>query len=212
MLDAKIRELKREVEPREVEIAALKGQVGTVNAELTTYHAANAALDARIGALRADIEALGAASAAARAALQANDARARAFEVALYTEVQGAASTDEWTAAAARLVKAHAAPGGAPDSNVDLDAIVESLRQQRHLERRIVELRADGAAAGRGAREDASVALVSENAAVISQIASITATVDKMRAETKALQLRAQLKATKRAAAGGEARGEARRQ
>lgn len=183
------------MEPREVEVAALKGQVATVNAELSSYHTTNTTLDARIGALRAEIESLRAATATERADVKAKAARTRAFEVDLYTEVQGAASTGDWLGAAARLVRAHGSAGPAPDSNVDLGVISEALRQQRHLEQRIKELRAEassGAVGGEGAAE-----LVAENAAIISQVASLSATIGSLRVETKALVLKAAQRALK---------------
>ncbi len=52
MLDYKIKELKRQIEPRESEIADLRRQVEEMDLELEQYHKSNAALDLMIGELR----------------------------------------------------------------------------------------------------------------------------------------------------------------
>jgi len=55
VLDYKIRELKRQIEPRQMEILAMKDQIKNMDAELEKYHKANADLDNSIGSLRETI-------------------------------------------------------------------------------------------------------------------------------------------------------------
>jgi len=210
VLDAKIRELKREVEPRELEVTALRSQIGAVNGELATYHGANAARDAAIGAMRGEIDALRRSTVADAAALKEGEKRLRAFEVALFGEVQGAASTGDWLGAAARTAAAGGGGArGAPESLVDLGFVAESLRQQAFLAADLARLRAEGAAAKAGAAGGAPAGgadareTVAENAALISQIASLAETTEAMRAETKALRLRAAQRAGAQAGAAG---------
>ena len=52
MLDYKIKELKRQIEPRENEIADMRKQVEEMDLELEQYHKSNSALDLMIGDLR----------------------------------------------------------------------------------------------------------------------------------------------------------------
>ena len=52
MLDYKIKELKRQIEPRENEIADMRKQVEEMDMELEQYHKSNSALDLMIGELR----------------------------------------------------------------------------------------------------------------------------------------------------------------
>merc|ERR1711991_3048 len=52
VLDFKIRELKRQIEPRQQEIAGMKEQIRSMDEELGKYHKSNANLDSIIGALR----------------------------------------------------------------------------------------------------------------------------------------------------------------
>jgi hypothetical protein len=75
VLDYKIKELKMQIEPRENEIAAMRGQIKEVDAELEAYHKvngllyvsvatytsdtqSNGELDALIGSLRAELDGL----------------------------------------------------------------------------------------------------------------------------------------------------------
>merc|ERR1711916_28715 len=55
VLDFKIRELKRQIEPRQQEIAGMKEQIRSMDEELEKYHKSNANLDSVIGALRVRI-------------------------------------------------------------------------------------------------------------------------------------------------------------
>ena len=52
VLDYKIKELKRQIEPRENEITDMKEQIKEMDQELEQYHKSNAALDLMIGELR----------------------------------------------------------------------------------------------------------------------------------------------------------------
>ena len=58
VLDYKIRELKRQIEPRENEIANMKQQIKEVDAELESFHQSNAELDQAIGDIRQQIDQL----------------------------------------------------------------------------------------------------------------------------------------------------------
>jgi len=55
VLDYRIKELKRQIEPREREIRALRKQIKEVDAELEEYHALNARLDEKIGDHRKEL-------------------------------------------------------------------------------------------------------------------------------------------------------------
>ena len=56
VLDYKIKELKRQIEPRENEIADMRTQVEEMDLELEQYHKSNSALDLMIGELRLKME------------------------------------------------------------------------------------------------------------------------------------------------------------
>ena len=56
VLDYKIKELKRQIEPRENEIADMAQQIKEMDQELEQYHKSNAALDLMIGELRLKME------------------------------------------------------------------------------------------------------------------------------------------------------------
>ena len=55
VLDHKIKELKNQIEPREVEISQMKSQIDEMDDELEKYHRSNASLDVVIGEMRQKI-------------------------------------------------------------------------------------------------------------------------------------------------------------
>lgn len=208
MLDAKIRELNSEVGPRELEIEALKGQIATVDKELVSYHAANRSADARIGALREELGALQAGMGDAGATQKAKRTALAAFERDLYSAVKAMGSrAADAVEASARLEKRHAPPAGrGVESSLDLDVIAESVRQQQHLSALNATLRAQASSKPSLAGGDAAAgALITENATLLTQIASLKAVTKRIRAETAALVYKAQL--AQSAAAGGRGGG-----
>ena len=56
VLDFKIRELKKQIEPRQLEIMAMKDKIKEMDGELDKYHNMNSGLDAMIGTLRGRID------------------------------------------------------------------------------------------------------------------------------------------------------------
>ncbi len=57
VLDYKIKELKRQIEPREQDIQSMKGKVKEMNFELDHYHKSNAKLDLNINELKLKLKA-----------------------------------------------------------------------------------------------------------------------------------------------------------
>ncbi len=55
-MDYKIKELKRQIEPRENEITNMKDQIKEMDEELESYHKSNAQLDTLIGQLRGKLD------------------------------------------------------------------------------------------------------------------------------------------------------------
>ena len=55
VLDYKIKELRKQIEPRENQISAMKDRVKEMDAELERYHKINSQLDERIGELRKEL-------------------------------------------------------------------------------------------------------------------------------------------------------------
>jgi hypothetical protein len=178
-----------------MEVSALKTQIGAINGELTNYHSENAQRDATIGNMRSDINSLKDDVVKDYVLVKQGEKRLKAFEVDLYMEVQEATSSDDWLGAAARLAAKHGPTAGrrAPDSQVDFGFIAESIRQQAFLSKTLSKLRSESVSATSGATTDMGAKaddIVAENAALISQIASLNDTIQVMRAETKQLNLR----------------------
>jgi chromosome segregation ATPase len=209
VLDAKIRELRREVEPREQEIDALRAQIEAVEKELQQYHASNKMLDGKIGAVRAEIEELGdAAKRCAREEVELAK-KLKAFETDLYLGVQTIIKGGAKAAvgAAAALAAAHGAAESADGtmmnrairtavtSALDMGVIAESVRQQEHLTATVKTLRGqlNALSKGGGPRASLAEALVAENTALITQARSLRDAEAKMRADAAALLLQARV-------------------
>jgi hypothetical protein len=195
VLDSKIKELKREIEPREVELSALKSQIGAVNEELGIYDAANTKRDATIGEMREDLDSHKESLITDRISLREGEKRLDVFERALYSEVQEAGKSGDWLSAAVRLAENFGPSNDrpVPETQVDLGFIAESLKQQVFLSKTLTKMRSESARASTGVTSDVGVKgddMVAENAALISQIASLDATIAAMRSETKQLNLR----------------------
>ncbi len=58
VLDFKIRELKHQIEPRQLEIMSMRDQIKNMDEELEKYHKSNSSLDEMIGVLRGRIDGL----------------------------------------------------------------------------------------------------------------------------------------------------------
>ena len=193
VLDAKIKELNSEVEPREVEIEALKGQIAVVNAELAASHAQNKSKDTRIGAIRAEIQETSTLLGHAGAKVKERETALKSFERDLYNLVtaMGSRAVDA-IGVAKKLAHAHAPKGGLTvSSNLDLGVIAESVRQQQHLTELSKSLRKMATSKGLATMAANSTVgptdaptLISENTAIISQINSLKDVIKKIRSET----------------------------
>merc|ERR1711898_56130 len=79
VLDYKIKELKRQIEPRESEIADLRRQVEEMDLELEQYHKSNAALDLMIGELRLKLDGMSKELSQQKSLIKAGESYSRKF-------------------------------------------------------------------------------------------------------------------------------------
>lgn len=188
VLDYKIKELKRQVEPREQEIVALRRQTKEVNKNLEAYHTTNLELDSRIGEYRKELDTFREKVKESRILLQQKELKLRKFESDLYTYVQSAKSNPDFVAAAEKLAIEYTPE--APSNSVDgLEMVTESYRQKFHLAQEVNVLRKEARNLAKQHRERVS-ALVAENTVLIDQIKSLRTAVQKLKGTFREMKVR----------------------
>lgn len=88
MLDYKIKELKKQIEPREVEILEMREQIRQMDVELETYHGTNSTLELALSDLRLRLDGLQREVVAQRTKLGDAGAQLRAFKSDLHEAIQ----------------------------------------------------------------------------------------------------------------------------
>ena len=81
MLDYKIKELNRQIEPRENEITDMKESITEMDHELEQYHKTNASLDEMIGEHRQKLDTMQRSIMTRRQAISDHNARIQSFKV-----------------------------------------------------------------------------------------------------------------------------------
>ena len=185
VLDYKIKELKAQVEPREVEITALRQQVKEVDTELEAYHKSNADLDKMIGTLRKDLDEFQEGAKNLRSSVSKRDDEIKSFSGKLFQTVSLAKEPKDWISGAESLYAAHV-PANLPEAAGDISVIAESERQKEHLETLFAELKKTGAANEISAKA-ASAHLVEENLSLIEQIKSLRSAAADYRLQLKTI-------------------------
>ena len=199
VLDYKIKELKAQVEPRELEITALKQQVKEVDTELEAYHKSNADLDKMIGTLRKDLDEFQEGAKNLRSTLSKRDDEIKSFSGKLFQTVSMAKEPKDWVAGAEALYAAHV-PANLPVAAGDISVIAESERQKEHLESLFTELKKTGAANEISAKA-ASAHLVEENLSLIEQIKTLRSAAADYRLQLKTIAVnKARVALTQKAA------------
>jgi len=143
VLDYKIKELKRQIEPREAEISTMKGRVKEMDGELEKYHASNASLDQLIGTLRRKIDTTQKDILSSRRVIMTQQSLIKRFKAELHQcadDIQAPAKlkqgVTELYARHAPFVEAN--DGGGVDKNVQ----DEFVRLEENLKRMLGDLQA----------------------------------------------------------------------
>ena len=144
MLDYKIKELKRQIEPRESEIADLRRQVEEMDLELEQYHKSNAALDLMIGELRLKLDGMSKELSQQKALIKAGESYTRKFSRDL---AMCAASMEDENDLKADIKERYQRYVHDEDKRKDeessagFDLQAEYARQREHLERNVAQLK-----------------------------------------------------------------------
>jgi chromosome segregation ATPase len=179
VLDFKIKELKRQIEPRENEIADMRRQIKEVDTELETYHKSNAELDLLIGSLREQLDELQQDILGKRSKLQSQEASSTAFYSQLYEVVQQIQHPEALAAGMSHLYTTHVSEAVLPPGR-DKGIEKEYHRQKDYLQRSIAALKKK--------LESDSTEAKNENARIMLGNMELIGQVNTLRAEVKRLR------------------------
>ena len=208
MLDYKIKELKRQIEPRETEIANMKAQIKQMDRELEQYHKSNAQLDLMIGELRARLDAMQREILEQRKKICDSAAVIRRFKSELHECVQYIQSPERLRESLAALHRQHV-QRELPRHELDVNVQHEYHRHREYLERSLLALKEQFAG-------DVSLHRA-ENMRVMQDNMALIREINKQREDNKALkqavqaQLATQQRRTMKAAARARKLGSAMR-
>ena len=145
VLDYKIKELKRQIEPRESEIADLRRQVEEMDLELEQYHKSNAALDLMIGELRLKLDGMSKELSQQKALIKAGESYTRKFRRDLAMCAAGVEDQNDLKAGVKELYQRYVLDEDkrkdSEESSAGFDLQAEYARQREHLERNVAQLK-----------------------------------------------------------------------
>ncbi|RLN73362.1 hypothetical protein BBJ28_00023607, partial [Nothophytophthora sp. Chile5] len=178
VLDYKIKELKRAIEPRENEIADMKTQIKEMDRELELFHKSNAQLDLLIGEQRQRINALQRAIASHRQLLSDQQTGVRRFRCDLHECVRHLQTPKDLALHVAQLYNKYVASddgaggvgsGAAAGSDVEAEIQLEYARQKQYLEKSVQVLKRKHAVDAQ-AQQQENLRATSDNMLLIREI------------------------------------------
>jgi len=134
------RELKRQVEPRQAEIAGMKDQIKAMDAELERYHKSNAGLDEMIGTLRQRIDEIQSEIVSKRMRATQLEHLNAGFKGDLQRAVTLILNPDELLEAVSKLVSNYGSQE-AMKPRIDPDVEKEYVRHKQFLLRSVAQLK-----------------------------------------------------------------------
>jgi len=140
VLDYKIKELKKQIEPREVEIMDMKEQIKDMDSELERYHKNNSALDLTISDLRLKLDGMQREILSQRTKLGDADAKVRGLKTELHETVQHIQDPKALKEQVKRMYQKHVTEA-VPSRAVEPDIAAEYARQREYLEKSVESLK-----------------------------------------------------------------------
>lgn len=140
MLDHKIKELKKQIEPREEEIADMKQQIKEMDQELERYHNTNATLDLSISDFKLKQEGLQKEVLSQRTTLGRKESVIKHFQHDLHDVVQSIQDAKDLKEKVKGLYEKHIT---SPDAPTQLEEAIqrEYNRQRDYLEKTVKSLK-----------------------------------------------------------------------
>lgn len=134
MLDYKIKDLKRDIAPREDEINQLKQETQKMDHKLKTCNAVNSALGVTVDDLRNRQEEIGELIRKSRARIRHNDIYIQGFRNAVYWVVQYTDDHDQLKKSVHQSLYAYVKDSTVKNVEVDPDIKKEYVNQRKYLE------------------------------------------------------------------------------
>lgn len=141
MLDYKIKELKKQIEPRENDIKAMKEQIQEMESELERFHKQNTQLELNITELRQKLKATDKEMHQERQRVRDVEAAVRRFKTDLHNCVGYIQDPKLLKESIRALYQKHVQEDISETASVDADIQKEYARQREHLERSVASLR-----------------------------------------------------------------------
>jgi len=140
VLDYKIKELKKQIEPREVEIMDMKEQIKDMDQELERYHKNNSSLELTISDLRLKLEGMQREILLQRTKLGDADAKLRGLKTELHETVQHIQDPKALKDSVKRMYQKHVTETVASRA-IEPDIAAEYTRQREYLEKSVESLK-----------------------------------------------------------------------
>eukprot|EP00940_MAST-03C_sp_MAST-3C-sp2_P003197 g3197.t1 len=193
VLDFKVKELKRQIEPRKNEISNMKKRIAEMDKELERYHKNNASLDKEIGNLRRQFDEKQNQVYAHRQKIRATDAFVENFISALYDTVQKIQDPDKLRASALHLYETYSGrkerkgdKSTVPSSLQDDDSARREFERQRQFMKRTIRNLTRRVETQLSAHERENRKQISENMGLIKEITELRKMTRALHLETEA--------------------------
>ena len=201
MLDYKIKELKKQIEPREVEIMEMKEQIKDMDQELERYHKNNSALELTISDLNLKIEGMQREILSQRTKLSDTDAKVRGFRTELHETVQHIQEPKALKEAIKKMYQRHVTETVSARV-VEPDIAAEYTRQREYLEKSVESLKRKLNKNMELHRSD-NMRMMQENVSLVKEINELRREIKEMKMAQRAKDLGVGMASSK----GGGAKG-----
>ncbi|KAJ3190576.1 Cilia- and flagella-associated protein 57 [Irineochytrium annulatum] len=188
VLDYKIKELKRQIEPRELDIQGMTHQIKEMDVELEHYHKANSNLELTIADLKLKLKAAEKEVATEYSKVKACMATVRRFKVDLNECVQHIQDPKVLKTQVKRLYQKYCKETVKDEEPVEVDVQQEYSRQREYLQRTVASLRRK-VSKDQGIHRSDNVKIMQENVALIKEINQLRRDLRVVRAKEKEQEL-----------------------
>ncbi|KAI9346401.1 WD repeat domain 65-like protein [Zopfochytrium polystomum] len=188
VLDYKIKELKRQIEPREQDIQGMTHQIKEMDVELEHYHKTNSNLELTIADLKLKLRAAEKEVAKERSRVKACVAIIKRFKVDLNDCVQYIQEPKLLKASLKRLFQKYCNDSIQSEETMEVDIQQEFSRQREHLERTVTSLRKK-VTKDQGIHRADNVRIMQENVSLIREINQLRKDLRGVRQKEKAAQM-----------------------
>ena len=179
VLDYKIKELKKQIEPREVEIMDMKEQIKDMDQELERYHKNNSALDLTVSDLRLKLDGMQREILSQRTRLGDADIKIRGLKTELHETVQHIQDPKALKESVKKMYQKHVTEA-VPSRAVEPDIAAEYARQREYLEKSVESLKRKLSKMSDMAKSD-NMRMMGENVALVKEINDLRREIKQMK-------------------------------